>query len=287
MLPCSCSFCSHENPAGSKYCNECGSPLHLMVCKCGAVNNVTDGHCYRCGASVVAPRASAPNNPPEAPLGDVDERRRAFERPPKAPSAEPATQHAPRFVADGPAPVPHFIELEQQPQVQMSSPGSPTRPGRRDGYLAAALVLAIVAAVATAVVSYDRYAPWLALLTGAPRAPVAAAPPPDTGVTASTEAATASPRPEMASPPMPAEPSRSDAPKASSAGRDIEEAGSLPASPVASTSQAADVPMESRAGGDAGKAPAPASTPPATDPSCPPAVAALNLCERMTHADRR
>ncbi len=70
---------------------------------------------------------------------------------------------------DAPAPEPHFAEFEQQPQVQMSAPGSPNataaapfagnpakdRQGRRHGYMAAALVLAIVAAAAAAVVSYD------------------------------------------------------------------------------------------------------------------------------------
>ena len=271
MLPLSCSFCNHANPAGSKYCNECGSPLHLVVCKCGAVNNVTDERCYRCGESVSAPRAPAPSNPPEAPFGNVDERLRELERQFEAPSAEPDTRHEPRFAGDGPAPALRFVELEQ-PQVRIPSPGSPNRGGRRDGYMAAALVVVIVAAAAAGVVSYDRYAPWLAPQTGTPPAPVAAAPSPGTAATASTEAA---------------EPSRIDAPTTSPAERDVEEAGSLPTSPLASTSRAADAPIESRAADDVGEPAAPASAPPVPDPPCPPAVAAMALCERMAHADRR
>src|SRR5215471_9532148 len=31
-----CRFCDHYNPAGAKFCNDCGSPLHLKPCEqCG------------------------------------------------------------------------------------------------------------------------------------------------------------------------------------------------------------------------------------------------------------
>lgn len=46
-----CSFCAHRNPDGSKFCNECGSPLHLAPCpQCDAINNLSDERCNRCGA---------------------------------------------------------------------------------------------------------------------------------------------------------------------------------------------------------------------------------------------
>jgi hypothetical protein len=45
-----CFFCGHTNPAEAKFCNECGSPLHLKPCKqCDAINDATARICYRCG----------------------------------------------------------------------------------------------------------------------------------------------------------------------------------------------------------------------------------------------
>ena len=219
MPPVSCAFCNHENPGGAKYCNDCGSPLHLMICKCGAVNNLTDAHCHRCGAAVSDPRAPAQDLLSEAQLRDVEEQVRGFERQLEAP-ADRATQHASRFAGDPPAPGLDIARFAQQPQQRMPSPessnaaaalpaGQPAkhRRGRR-GYLAAALVLAIVAAAATGGAFYDRYAPWLALLAGALRGPVAAAPAPGPAATAGPAAAVTSPRAETAAPPMPPEPSR-------------------------------------------------------------------------------
>ena len=53
MLAFSCSFCHHVNPPGSKFCNECGSPLRLTPCPaCDAVNDLGSAACYRCGASL-------------------------------------------------------------------------------------------------------------------------------------------------------------------------------------------------------------------------------------------
>ena len=50
-----CHFCAHDNPAGSKYCNDCGSPLDLKPCPgCEAMNHVSAERCYQCGASFPA-----------------------------------------------------------------------------------------------------------------------------------------------------------------------------------------------------------------------------------------
>jgi len=50
MSSSSCHFCAHGNPAGSKFCNECGSPLDLKPCsKCEAMNHVAVDRCYQCG----------------------------------------------------------------------------------------------------------------------------------------------------------------------------------------------------------------------------------------------
>jgi ribosomal protein L40E len=46
-----CRFCDRHNPAGARFCNDCGSPLHLKPCnQCGAVNHHTATNCDKCGA---------------------------------------------------------------------------------------------------------------------------------------------------------------------------------------------------------------------------------------------
>jgi double zinc ribbon protein len=55
-----CRFCSHDNPDGARFCNGCGSPLHLKPCpQCEAVNDVAASQCYECG---VALESTAPEN---------------------------------------------------------------------------------------------------------------------------------------------------------------------------------------------------------------------------------
>jgi Double zinc ribbon len=53
MSSLSCRFCGSPNPEGSKFCNQCGSPLNLVPCaRCEAINNVADDRCSACGASL-------------------------------------------------------------------------------------------------------------------------------------------------------------------------------------------------------------------------------------------
>ena len=53
-----CPFCEHSNPAAAKFCNDCGSPLHLKPCRqCDAINDGSVKFCYMCGAPF-AERAS-------------------------------------------------------------------------------------------------------------------------------------------------------------------------------------------------------------------------------------
>ena len=52
MPSLSCRFCRHANPPGAKFCNECGSPLHLRPCShCEAVTDASAGTCHQCGAA--------------------------------------------------------------------------------------------------------------------------------------------------------------------------------------------------------------------------------------------
>src|SRR5205814_1650587 len=48
-----CRFCDHANPAGARFCNQCGSPLYLKPCpQCEAVNNSAAPQCFQCGATL-------------------------------------------------------------------------------------------------------------------------------------------------------------------------------------------------------------------------------------------
>jgi hypothetical protein len=61
MFPHQCLFCDHVNPVGAKFCNDCGSPLHLKPCKqCEAINDHAAQNCYRCGAADPALVIAAP-----------------------------------------------------------------------------------------------------------------------------------------------------------------------------------------------------------------------------------
>jgi hypothetical protein len=55
MPSANCHFCAHANPAGSKFCNQCGSPLDLKPCaQCEAMNHIAVDRCYQCGAPFAA-----------------------------------------------------------------------------------------------------------------------------------------------------------------------------------------------------------------------------------------
>src|SRR5437773_12507260 len=65
-----CAFCAHRNPAGAKFCNDCGSPLHLKPCnQCQAVNRQAATNCYKCDAEFPALFAT-PEATPVLPAAD-------------------------------------------------------------------------------------------------------------------------------------------------------------------------------------------------------------------------
>jgi hypothetical protein len=48
-----CPVCEHRNPRGSRFCNECGSPLQLRFCpECHAAEDVMSLECRSCGAKL-------------------------------------------------------------------------------------------------------------------------------------------------------------------------------------------------------------------------------------------
>jgi RNA polymerase subunit RPABC4/transcription elongation factor Spt4 len=70
MSTSSCRFCAHVNPEGAKFCNDCGSPLHLKPCpQCEGITDVSAENCHQCGAPFVTSGAadalakSIPANP--------------------------------------------------------------------------------------------------------------------------------------------------------------------------------------------------------------------------------
>src|SRR5207344_2746490 len=66
-----CPFCDHHNPAAAKFCNDCGSPLHLKPCsRCGAVNHQAATNCYKCSAEYPA-SLTTPKATPMLPAADV------------------------------------------------------------------------------------------------------------------------------------------------------------------------------------------------------------------------
>jgi ribosomal protein L40E len=99
-----CLFCNHVNPTGAKFCNDCGSPLHLKLCsRCEAVNDQAAKSCYKCRTefpvlsttSEAPPMASAPDTmAPSAALNDAISRFEPDEPPKPAPSAAKVTAAA-------------------------------------------------------------------------------------------------------------------------------------------------------------------------------------------------
>ena len=113
MLFPQCPFCNHANPAGAKYCNDCGSPLHLKPCdQCEAINDLVASDCYSCGTEF--PVASAA---PEAAL------------------LSPAlnTTAASATLSDtGLGRAPPFESLAESHDVPLRRPGDETAGGARD-----------------------------------------------------------------------------------------------------------------------------------------------------------
>jgi ribosomal protein L40E len=63
MFPPQCIFCDHVNPAGAKFCNDCGSQLHVKRCsRCEAVNDQAAKNCFKCDTEfpVLSTRSEAP-----------------------------------------------------------------------------------------------------------------------------------------------------------------------------------------------------------------------------------
>jgi class 3 adenylate cyclase/tetratricopeptide (TPR) repeat protein len=58
-----CSRCQAENPAGAKFCGQCGAPLGAGCPSCGAANPSENRFCLQCGASLSTTGLQAPASP--------------------------------------------------------------------------------------------------------------------------------------------------------------------------------------------------------------------------------
>ena len=86
-----CAFCSHSNPAGSSYCNECGAALKLILCRqCDAINHRSEPTCHKCGADLRSASASGVVSNP----AQIDEPRAVAEPTPVTPRSAASTRNA-------------------------------------------------------------------------------------------------------------------------------------------------------------------------------------------------
>ena len=60
-----CPRCQHDNPAGVKFCGECGARLESVCAACGAANPPGNKFCGQCGAPLVQAVTSAKFASPE------------------------------------------------------------------------------------------------------------------------------------------------------------------------------------------------------------------------------
>ncbi len=324
MPPPDCPFCKHQNPADAKFCNECGSPLHLTPCgACGAVNNVTDAQCWRCGGvlfpldspvpveraerKVAVPEQLSIELPPtkklpteqelEQELVALEQEVQTLERAPASAEAPPPVlEHAPRGsgipgpkAADPrPRPAEQALRDSNIPELKSLFVPADDAPRGRRALIVTAVVVALGSAIAVGAYLLDRD-------RGSPQTAASATPPSQTLAEPARAPSAASNVAEV--PAAAPEPAPRPAPNAVDApieqrSNDAGEAPAVPAAPVAPepapppAPKAVDAPIERRVANDPGEAPAVPAAPVAPEPGCPPAVEAMALCEWLARADR-
>src|ERR1700746_3397796 len=66
-----CSKCGSDNPAGKKFCGDCGAPLTNRCPKCEAENPPGKRFCGDCGAALAARSATAQSLTSSLGSGDI------------------------------------------------------------------------------------------------------------------------------------------------------------------------------------------------------------------------
>src|SRR5262245_10127411 len=62
-----CASCGFENPAETKFCGECGTPLQRRCPSCGVENPLRFKFCGACGQPLPGPPPAAPQTPSDKP----------------------------------------------------------------------------------------------------------------------------------------------------------------------------------------------------------------------------
>ena len=233
MARSDCPFCSHGNPEGARFCNDCGSPLHLSPCShCEAVNDDWAERCHRCGAPLAGAVAHEP-----ATIGAIVDTSAVSTRDMSAPTALPHVPEAfgerleiatwrpesPLRGHDSPASAarPHESASMRRVASRRDVPGSPesapalfadiTAPRRASSRIAPVLIAALLLTAGGGYLAYRQGAPGAAPDTATSPAPDGVDPPvqadasdaPPAPVTPAPQATT-TPPPREAPAPAPA-----------------------------------------------------------------------------------
>jgi hypothetical protein len=111
-----CPVCEHRNPRGSRFCNECGSPLQLRFCPaCHAAEDVMSLECRSCGEKlpmvVLTDAAASP-----ADVEPATESIWKTEAPAPLAAFEPSDDTKPVTVHGGGTPAPAYFETQSSPE---------------------------------------------------------------------------------------------------------------------------------------------------------------------------
>lgn len=161
MLRTECSFCDHANPAGSKYCNGCGGPLHLSTCpNCDALNDGTASVCHKCEAALPLSEATSRGFASSVAYASV-ESHAAGDDPTVIPQSAPdrnfegshkAQTDPLNFGAVSPASTPQRV-FEFAGSLQHSTLSDPTRPRNR-------ILIAVLSFIGIVCVALSAYLYW-------------------------------------------------------------------------------------------------------------------------------
>jgi hypothetical protein len=121
MSSVTCRFCAHANPAGARFCNDCGSPLDFKPCpNCEAVNDARSDRCHQCGLAL-APQTVASASALTPPIASAPDamagRREASDNVPIALAERVAAGSRGATSPEYRAPPEHRIVEEEDPVV--------------------------------------------------------------------------------------------------------------------------------------------------------------------------
>ena len=171
MSTSSCRFCAHANPGGAKFCNDCGSPLHLKPCpQCEAITDVSAQSCHQCGAPFVTSGAADAVAKPIPPRPAADATRDEPEARAHIPESLAACLAAGGADVRARDDVVHYLGAAEPDVREPDSDAVLTRdrvvPPRKGVFYRASFVVAPVVFAAVAYYAYLHGGPAMRALTG-------------------------------------------------------------------------------------------------------------------------